>query len=163
MVVVITSTGGVNKRLFTFGSPVDPGLTDWAGSYLNERLAGTGLGARRLMQRLFDPSLSRGETDFLTALLPVFTDLSEAAEDSIYIDGTSRLMALDRSGDVTGLNTLMDMLERRVTMLGILRVALGGHESGCGSAPRTTSPRCSRSRWSPPATDCRSATSARCR
>ncbi len=128
MVVVITSTGGVNKRLFTFDKPVDPGLADWAGSYLNERLAGTGLGARRLMQRLLDPSLSHGETDFLTALLPVFTDLSEAAEDSIYIDGTSRLMALDRSGDVTGLNTLMDMLERRVTMLGMLRVALGGHE-----------------------------------
>jgi heat-inducible transcriptional repressor len=128
MVVVITSTGGVNKRLFTFDSPVDPGLAAWAASYLNERLAGTGLGTRRLMQRLLDPSLSHGETDFLTALLPVFTDLSEAAEDSIYIDGTSRLMALDRSGDVTGLNTLMDMLERRVTMLGILRVALGGHE-----------------------------------
>ena len=37
-------------------------------------------------------------------------------------------MALDRSGDVTELNTLMDMLERRVTMLGVLRVALGGRE-----------------------------------
>ena len=48
MVVVITSTGGVNKRLFTFVQPVDPGLADWAASYLNERLVGTGLGARRL-------------------------------------------------------------------------------------------------------------------
>jgi heat-inducible transcriptional repressor len=128
MVVVITSTGGVTKRLFTFDRPVDPGLADWVGSYLNERLVGTGLGARRLTQRLLDPSLSRAESDFLAALLPVFTDLSEAAEESVYIDGTSRLMAFDRSGDVTGLNTLMDMLERRVTMLGMLRVALGGHD-----------------------------------
>src|SRR6202789_3110085 len=80
MVVVITSTGGVTKRLFTFNSSVDSGLADWAGSYLNERLLGTGLGARRLTQRLFDPSLSRPEIDFLTALLPAFTDLSEAAQ-----------------------------------------------------------------------------------
>jgi heat-inducible transcriptional repressor len=128
MVVVITSTGGVNKRMFTFDRPVDSGLADWAASYLNERLVGTGLGARRLTQRLLDQSLSRAEIGFLTALLPVFTDLSEAAEDSIYIDGTSRLLALDRSGDVVELNTLMDMLERRVTMLGMLRAVLGGHD-----------------------------------
>src|SRR5437764_6948807 len=30
MVVVITSTGSVTKRLFTFSRPVDPGLADWA-------------------------------------------------------------------------------------------------------------------------------------
>jgi heat-inducible transcriptional repressor len=128
MVVVITSTGGVHKRMFTFDRPLDSGLADWAGSYLNERLVGTGLGARRLMQRLLDPSLTRAESEFLTALLPVFTDISEAGQESIYIDGTSRLLALDRSGDVTELNTLMDMLERRVTMLGMLQAALGGQD-----------------------------------
>ncbi|HWE59944.1 MAG TPA: heat-inducible transcriptional repressor HrcA [Solirubrobacteraceae bacterium] len=128
MVVVITSTGGVNKRMFTFDARVDTGLADWAASYLNERLTGTGLGARRLTQRLTDPSLSRAEGAFLMALLPAFTDLSEAAEGSVYIDGTSRLMALDRSGDVSELNVLMDMLERRVTMLGLLQAALVGHD-----------------------------------
>ncbi len=127
MVVVITSTGGVTKRLFSFNSPVDQGLTEWAGSYLNERLLGTGLGARRLSQRLFDPSLSRSESEFLKALTPAFTDLSEAAEDSVYIDGTSRLLALgSRGGDLIELNSLMDMLERRVAMLGVLRAVLGG-------------------------------------
>ena len=35
MVVVITSTGGVSKRVFTFDRPVDPGLADWAGAYMN--------------------------------------------------------------------------------------------------------------------------------
>src|SRR6476619_5837492 len=30
MVVVITSTGGVTKRTFTFARPVDPGLAQWA-------------------------------------------------------------------------------------------------------------------------------------
>ena len=62
MVVVITSTGGVTKRLFTFSEPVDPGLADWAASYLNERLVGFGLGARMLHQRLHDPSLSSAES-----------------------------------------------------------------------------------------------------
>lgn len=128
MVVIITSTGGVTKRMFTFGSPVDQGLVDWAASYLNERLVGTGLGARRLMQRLLDPSLSKPESDFLTALSPVFTDLSEAAGESVYVDGTARLLSSGRAGDVSELNSLMDMLERRVTMLGMLRVVLGDRD-----------------------------------
>jgi len=128
MVVVITSTGAVNKRMFTYDRPVDPGLADWAASYLNERLVGTGLGARRLRQRLFDPSLHRAEREFLESLLPVFTDLSDAEEDSVYIDGTSHLVALDRSGDIRELNSLLEMLERRVTMLGLLRAALGDKE-----------------------------------
>ena len=51
MVVIITSTGGVTKRVFTFDSPVDPGLAAWAAEYLNERLAGIGLGARMLHSR----------------------------------------------------------------------------------------------------------------
>src|SRR5436309_13596667 len=39
MAVVITSTGGVAKRLVDFDQPVDPGLAKWAGEYLNEHLA----------------------------------------------------------------------------------------------------------------------------
>jgi heat-inducible transcriptional repressor len=124
MVVVITSTGGVTKRLFTFANPVDPGLADWAASYLNERLVGLGLGARVLQKRLHDPSLSRSESDFLDALAPAFTELEVGAHDNLYVEGTSRLFRDDRLGDVTDLNVLMDMLERRVTLLGVLRAAL---------------------------------------
>ena len=96
MVVVITSTGGVTKRLFTFSEPVDAGLADWAASYLNERLVGLGLGARMLHQRLHDPSLSTRETQFLDALAPVFTELEDGSTDSLYVDGTSRLLRADR-------------------------------------------------------------------
>jgi heat-inducible transcriptional repressor len=124
MVVVITSTGGVTKRLFTFAGPVDPGLADWAASYLNERLVGIGLGARILQKRLHDPSLSRSESDFLDALSPVFTDLEVGAHDAVYVEGTSRLLRDDRLGEVSELNMLMDMLERRVTLLAVLRSAL---------------------------------------
>ncbi len=124
MVVVITSTGGVTKRLFTFARPVDSGLADWAASYLNERLVGLGLGARVLQKRLHDPSLSRSEADFLDALAPVFTALEVGAHDSLYVEGTSRLLRGDRLGEVSELNALMDMLERRVTLLGVLQAAL---------------------------------------
>jgi heat-inducible transcriptional repressor len=124
MVVVITSTGGVSKRLFTFPRPVDTGLADWAASYLNERLVGLGLGARMLHQRLHDPTLSQTEREFLDALAPVFTDLEESAQATLYVEGTSKLLTLGRVGDVSELNLLMEMLERRVTVLGILRSAL---------------------------------------
>ena len=124
MVVIITSTGGVTKRMFTFARPVDPGLADWAASYLNERLVGLGLGARMLQKRLHDPSLARTESDFLEALSPVFTELEASAHDSLYVEGTSRLLRDERLGEVSELNVLMDMLERRVTMLGVLQAAL---------------------------------------
>jgi heat-inducible transcriptional repressor len=124
MVVVITSTGGVTKRLFTFSSPVDAGLADWAASYLNERLVGLGLGARMLHQRLHDPSLSSAESEFLDALTPAFTSLEDGLHDALYVGGTARLLQDDRWGDVSELNSLMDMLERRVTLLGVLRAAL---------------------------------------
>jgi heat-inducible transcriptional repressor len=124
MVVVITSTGGVTKRMFTFSRPVDPGLADWAASYANERLVGLGLGARVLRQRLHDPSLAAREAEFLEALAPVFTDLEEVSQESLFVDGAARLLRVDRFGDVTELNSLMDLLERRVALLGVLRVAL---------------------------------------
>jgi heat-inducible transcriptional repressor len=123
MVVVITSTGGVTKRLFTFSKAVDAGLADWSASYLNERLVGLGLGARMLHQRLHDPSLSASERDFLEALSPVFTELEESAQEGLYVEGASRLLRGDRT-EVSELNSLMDMLERRFTLLGVLRSAL---------------------------------------
>jgi heat-inducible transcriptional repressor len=128
MVVVITSTGGVTKRLFTFPRPVDTGLADWAVSYLNERLIGLGLGARILHQRLHDPGLSAAEAAFLEALAPVFTDLEESAQSTLYVGGTAKLLTTGRMGDVSDLNLLMEMLERRVALLEILRSALSaGH------------------------------------
>jgi heat-inducible transcriptional repressor len=125
MVVIITSTGGVTKRVFTFGSPIDPGLAAWAAEYLNERLSGIGLGARMLHTRLADPGLGTTERAFLEALAPAFTELAETAEDTLYVDGAARLVSEYRFQDVTQLNDLLTMLERRVTLLGVLRAALG--------------------------------------
>jgi heat-inducible transcriptional repressor len=124
MVVVITSTGGVSKRLFTFPRPVDTGLSDWAASYLNERLVGLGLGARMLHQRLYDPTLPHTERLFLEALAPVFTELEETAQATLYVEGAAKLMTIERFADVSELNLLMEMLERRVALLGVLRSVL---------------------------------------
>ncbi len=124
MMVVITSTGGVSKRMFTFDRPVDPGLADWAASYLNERLVGLGLGARTLQKRLHDASLSSTESQFIAAVAPVFTELEDSAPETLYVEGAGRLLRLERFQDLSELNSLMDMLERRVQLLGMFRSAV---------------------------------------
>jgi heat-inducible transcriptional repressor len=121
MVVVITSTGGVTKRMLTFEAPIDAGLADWGASYLNEQLAGLGLGARVLHQRLDDPQLGPRERGFLAAVAPAFTELTDTADDALYVDGASRLFSSYRFEDHEQLNDVMEMLERRVTLLGVLR------------------------------------------
>jgi heat-inducible transcriptional repressor len=130
MVVIITSTGGVSKRLFTFAAPVDPGLADWAASYLNEQLVGMGLGARMIGQRLADPGLSATERAFLDELSPAFTELAETAEETLYVDGTARLLGEHRFQDISQLNELMELLERRVTLLNVVQDALEGTAGG---------------------------------
>ena len=124
MVVVITSTGGVSKRVFTFERAVDPGLVDWAASYLNEQLTGYGLGARTLRARLADPTLGPTERAFVEALAPAFTELADTADDTIYVDGAHRLFAEGRLQDLSQLNELMQVLEQRATLLRALRTAL---------------------------------------
>ena len=125
MVVIITSTGGVSKRMLTFDQPVDTGLVSWAAEYLNDRLAGWGLGARMLHGRLSDPTLPPTERAFLESLAPAFTELAATAEDSLYVDGAARLISEHRFQDLSQINALMQMLERRVTLLELLRAALG--------------------------------------
>ncbi len=127
MVVIITSTGGVQKMLATFERSVDPGLLSWAGEYLNDRLVGHELGARMLHQRLHDPGLTAVELAFLQRLAPAFGGLSEGASDALYVEGTARLFETARIEDVGQVNALIELLERRVALLEVLRAALGEH------------------------------------
>ncbi len=124
MVVIITSTGGVSKRLFPFDRPLDAGLLDWASSYLNEKLGGSRLGARMLQSKLRAPDLSSREQGFLDAIAPAFTELAETAEDTLYVSGTPRLLAEDRFQELSQLGDLVQALERRVALLSYLRGAL---------------------------------------
>ncbi len=124
MVVVITSTGGVTKRVISYEEALDPGLVDWAVSYLNEALGGIRLGARTLQAKLSDPALSAAEQDFLATLAPAFTELEATAEDTLYVEGASRLLSEDRFQELSQLSDLMQVLERRVALLSFLRGAL---------------------------------------
>jgi heat-inducible transcriptional repressor len=129
MVVVITSTGGVSKRVFTFDRPVDTGLAEWAGEYLNEQLVGMGLGARMLHSKLADPALHPTERAFIEELAPAFTELAGTAENTLYVDGAARLLSEHRFQDVTQLNALLEALERRVSLLGMLSAALAERDT----------------------------------
>jgi heat-inducible transcriptional repressor len=124
LVVVISSSGGVTKRAFTFEQPIDPGLVDWAASYLSERIAGMSLGALSLRGRLDEPGLSEVEHNFLETIAPALSDLEETSEPTIYVEGATRLLEGGRFADITAVNDLMRMLERRVSLLSVLRSAL---------------------------------------
>ena len=124
MVVIITSTGGVSKRVFTFDRPVDAGLAEWAASYFNEQLVGMSIGSRMLQSKLNDPGLHPTERAFVVQLAPAFTELAMTAESTLYVDGAARLLSEHRFQDVSQLNDLLDALERRVSLLGVLSRAL---------------------------------------
>jgi heat-inducible transcriptional repressor len=124
MVVVIASNGAVAKRVFTFERPLDAGLIEWASSYLNERLGGLGLGARMIADRLADPELGEAESGFLAEIGGAFTDLAHSVEDSLYVDGAARLLSEQHVDDLPQIDALMRALERRASLLRMLRSAL---------------------------------------
>jgi heat-inducible transcriptional repressor len=125
MVVVITSTGGVTKRIISYDVPLDSGLVDWAASYLNEVLGGMDVGARLVQARLAAPELSDAERAFLATLSPAFTELEDTAADTLFVEGTSRLLGEHRFHELPQIADLMNMLEQRVALLAVLRQSLG--------------------------------------
>jgi heat-inducible transcriptional repressor len=124
MVVVITSTGGVSKRMAAFDEPVDRGLAGWAAEYLNERIGGLQLGTHLLRQRFEDPSLSARERAFLVALRPAFTDLVDLDDQRVYVGGAADLLGDARGDEREACQRLLTMLEKRATLLEILGEAL---------------------------------------
>jgi heat-inducible transcriptional repressor len=119
MVVVITSAGGVSKRLFHFESAVDPGLALWASDYLNEAVSGLQLGTGLLRRRFEDASLSPPERSFLEALRPAFTELV-AAEQRLYVGGAADLLGEVRAEELDAYRSLFELVERRADMLDVL-------------------------------------------
>lgn len=127
MVVVITSTGAVTKRVFAFDAPVDRGLAEWAGAFLNERLSGLAVGARMIASRLEDPSLGAAERAFLGVVAPAITELDEPA-GGIYVGGRARFLAEQRHLDLIAIDHLMATLEERYALLDMLRGALSRNQ-----------------------------------
>jgi len=124
VVIAISSTGTVARRVLDFDEPVDPGLVEWASSYLNESLSGLGVGARMIANRLADPELGPVETAFVATLGPAFTDLEQETGETLYVDGASRLLSEQHVDDLPRADRLMTALERRAEVLGMLRSTL---------------------------------------
>jgi heat-inducible transcriptional repressor len=123
MAVVITSTGGVAKRVVTFDQPVDPGVAKWAREYLNERLAGLRLGTNAVRRALEEASLSPAERRFLAAFGPVFTDVLQS-EQRLYLGGTAELLEDARDDELDLYRDVLVTLERRAALLELLGEAL---------------------------------------
>jgi heat-inducible transcriptional repressor len=123
--VVITSTGGVTKRVFGLGEPIDPGLVSWAAAYLNERTAGLPLGSRRLRQAFAEPGLSERERGFLELLRPAFADAEGSEEQRLFVGGAAHLLGEVRSDELPAYRPLLEVLEQRAALLALLTEALG--------------------------------------
>jgi heat-inducible transcriptional repressor len=124
MVVLITMSGQVTKRAFSFADPVDEGLAEFARVYLNERLVGAQLGTRRVSAVFESPDLRLKERAFLDALRPAFEAPGPGDVEGLHLGGTSRLLEnLTRAG-AGHLNEVLQMLEERYNLLELLAGAL---------------------------------------
>jgi len=125
MVVLITTTGGVTRRVFEAENAVDPGLASWAREYLNERVAGARLGTTVLRRQFDDPALSSRERVFLALLRPAFVELLADTGTRLYVGGAAGLLGGARAEEeIEACHRLLGMLERRAAVLELLSEAL---------------------------------------
>ena len=125
MVVLITSSGGITKRVVETAEPVDQGLAGWAHAYLNEEVKGLRLGSSALRRRFDDPALSAGERAFLDLVRPVFVDLVVEQGTQLYVGGAAGLLGDARGAELDACHHLLELLESRATVLELLSDALG--------------------------------------
>jgi heat-inducible transcriptional repressor len=124
MAVVITSTGTVTKRVYRFDEPIDTGLANWAGQYLNDRVAGLELGSHVLRRRLDEPTLGPRERAFLESLRPLFAEALATEQQSLYVGGTAGLLEDLRGEELESYQRLLEVLEKRAALLEVLSQAL---------------------------------------
>ena len=125
MVVVIASNGAVTKRIYTFEEPVDPGLLEWASSYLNERLTGLAPGRPDDRPTAWPTRSSRTRSGIsLARSSSAFTDLEQRAGEDLYVEGAARLLSEEHAPDMPHADALMRALEGRAGLLRVLRSAL---------------------------------------
>jgi len=119
MVVVITAAGQVTQHHVQTESPVDPGLVDWAGEYLNEQVAGMSIGQSSLRQRLVHPELDPVERAMLALLSPAFSELVDEVQE-LYVTASPEVLA-ELGTDLQRVMQLVAMLDERRRLLEALR------------------------------------------
>jgi heat-inducible transcriptional repressor len=123
IVVVITASGSVSKRLVELEDPVDPGLVEWARAYLEETVVGRRASANVLRRAFEDPGLSMRERYFLEIVRPAFAEVAAQATE-LYVGGAASLLGDARGAELEACQRLLEVLERRAAVLGLLQEAL---------------------------------------
>jgi len=127
VIVVITGSGGIAKKLVVFDEAVDPGLVNWARSYLNEKVRGLELGSRRVMMCIEEPGLADGEREFLHALSPAFAGTEDGAR-GLYLEGVSGFFARLEADGSPAMRSLMELLDRQEEIIKLLGTAISEHQ-----------------------------------
>ena len=125
MVVVITSTGGVTKRVIPFDETARRRAGRLGGRATSTRRSAGSRSARGCCTASSThPDSSRREREFLAQLAPAFTELEDSAEHTLFYDGAARLISEQRFQELPQLSDLMEVLQRRRALLSILRASL---------------------------------------
>jgi heat-inducible transcriptional repressor len=124
MVVVITSTGGVTKRLFRLEEPVDPGLVTWASEYLEEQLVGVRLGTSMVRRRLEAPEVAPQERAFLELIGQTLLEVGSEEGPEVFVGGTAGMLGEARVEEMEATMRLLELLERRAAVLELVSEAL---------------------------------------
>ena len=123
IVVVITASGSVSKRVFEFDHAVDPGLVAWARAYFDETVVGKRAIPSVIRRAVEDPGLSIRERVFLETVRPAFADVVASSTD-VYVGGAAGLLGDVRGPELEACQRLLEVLERRALVLGLLQDAL---------------------------------------
>ena len=123
IVVVITASGSLSKRMAEFEDALDPGLVDWARAYLEETVVGRRASASVLRRAFEDPGLSTRERYFLEVIRPAFAEVADQTTE-LYIGGAAGLLGEARGAELEACQRLLEVLERRAAVLGLLQEAL---------------------------------------
>ncbi len=123
IVVVITASGSLSKRMAEFEDALDPGLVDWARAYLEETVVGRRASASVLRRAFEDPALTTRERYFLEVIRPAFAEVADQTTE-LYIGGAAGLLGEARGAELEACPRLLEVLERRAAVLGLLQEAL---------------------------------------
>ena len=123
IVVVITASGSVSKRVFELEDGVDAGLVEWARAYLAETIVGKRASSSVVRRAFEDPGLSTRERSFLATLRPVFADVVATATE-VYVGGAAGLLGDVSGAELEACQRLLEVLEHRAAVLGLLQDAL---------------------------------------
>jgi len=64
------------------------------------------------------------EAEFIDRLSPALVDLEQSPDETLYLEGTGRLLDERRANDLPQIDKLMNALERRASVLRMMRSAI---------------------------------------